>query len=77
MGGGDSDLGDPAYAHLDRIDVAFNERVERGAQIGTAHGRYKAHLHFEGRTKVGVEIGGGYGSPDQGQVDPTAFVRSH
>lgn len=68
------------YAHLDRIDVAVGDDVPRGAEIGTigtAHGRYKAHLHFEVRTTVGAAIGGGYGAPEQGQVDPTAFVAAH
>lgn len=67
------------YAHLDRIDVRPAEIVRRGARIGTigtAHGRYLAHLHFEIRTDAHLPLGGGYGVP-VGQVDPTAFLEEH
>lgn len=67
------------YAHLDRIDVAAGALVARGqaiGTIGTASGRYRAHLHLELRGAVGRPLGGGYGAPD-GQLDPTAFIRAH
>ena len=67
------------YAHLERIEVAAGDVVARGQQlgtIGTAGGRYRAHLHFELRAAVGRPLGGGYGEPD-GQLDPTAFIRGH
>ncbi len=66
------------YAHLDRIEVAAGEIVVRGAglgTIGTAHGRYWAHLHFEIRDRAGLPLGVGYGEA-AGNVDPTAFIRA-
>ncbi len=67
------------YAHLDTIEVAVGAAVTRGQRIGTigtAHGRYGAHLHFELRRGVGLPLAGGYGEP-VGHVDPTAFIRGH
>ncbi len=66
------------YAHLDSFEVTKGQHVEKGEQIGTigtAHGHYPAHLHLEVRTAVGADIGTGYGEPDQGQIDPSAFIR--
>jgi murein DD-endopeptidase MepM/ murein hydrolase activator NlpD len=67
------------YAHLDSFAVENGATVERGQQlgtIGTAHGQYWAHLHFEVRRTIGADIGGGYGKPEQGQVDPSRFITS-
>ena len=41
---------DSLYAHLDRISVREGQQVRRGqllGTIGTNHGMYPAHLHFE------------------------------
>jgi murein DD-endopeptidase MepM/ murein hydrolase activator NlpD len=67
------------YAHLDTVEVRAGAAVERGARlgtIGTAGGRYPAHLHFELRAAPGLPLGGGYGEP-AGHVDPSAFIRAH
>lgn len=67
------------YAHLARIDVVVGQRVARRqalGTIGTADGRYPAHLHLELRAVPGLPLGGGYGTPI-GQLDPTAFIRAH
>ena len=67
------------YAHLDRIDVTPGEWVARGwriATVGTAHGMYPAHLHFEIRRGDGVDIGGGYGQQPLNRLDPAATVRA-
>ncbi len=48
---------DSLYAHLDRRTVRKDQTVKRGQQIGTigtAHGRYAAHLHFEMRKNLEV-----------------------
>ncbi len=48
---------DSVYAHLDRILVRENQQVVRGQQvgtIGTAHGLYTAHLHFEIRKNLAI-----------------------
>lgn len=68
------------YAHLDTVLVQPGQRVERGQQlgtIGTAHGRYLAHLHFELRDIVGMDLGPGYAAERTGWVDPTAFILAH
>jgi murein DD-endopeptidase MepM/ murein hydrolase activator NlpD len=68
------------YAHLDTIAVAAGERVRRGqllGTIGTAGGRYPAHLHLELRTARGLPLGGGYGEDATGYLDPSAFIARH
>lgn len=48
---------DSLYGHLDRRDVRKDQIVKRGQQIGTigtAHGKYAAHLHFEMRKNLEV-----------------------
>ena len=48
---------DSLYSHLDRRTVSKDQIVRRGQQvgtIGTAHGRYAAHLHFEIRKNLQV-----------------------
>jgi murein DD-endopeptidase MepM/ murein hydrolase activator NlpD len=68
------------YAHLQRMDVLKGDVIMKGAPIGTigtAHGRYKAHLHLEIRTDIDMEIGGGYSKNTKGFVDPTAYINQH
>lgn len=65
------------YAHLDTMLVKEGQKVERGQKIGTignAHGKYKAHLHFEVRDKVGMDIGPGYSKNTEGYLEPTQFI---
>jgi murein DD-endopeptidase MepM/ murein hydrolase activator NlpD len=67
------------YAHLDRIETTLGATVERGQRIGTigtAHGRYLAHLHLEIRSP-GLPLGGGYSTDTTGYRDPTAFIRAN
>lgn len=68
------------YAHLDTIDVDEKQDVRRGEQIGTvgtAGGRYPAHLHFEMREFVTPFIGPGYRADTRGWIDPSAFIAAH
>jgi murein DD-endopeptidase MepM/ murein hydrolase activator NlpD len=68
------------YAHLDAMRVAPGTRVRRGeaiGTIGTAGGRYPAHLHFELRSALRRPTGAGYGDAVAGQLDATAFIRAH
>jgi murein DD-endopeptidase MepM/ murein hydrolase activator NlpD len=68
------------YAHCNEILVSENQWVSVGDKIGTignAHGRYKAHLHLELRSEVGLSIGKGYDSNTEGYLDPTEFIDSH
>src|SRR4051812_10696044 len=51
------------YAHVEKILVNPNDEIRRGQQIatvGTADGRYLAHLHFEMREFTTPFIGPGY-----------------
>jgi murein DD-endopeptidase MepM/ murein hydrolase activator NlpD len=48
---------DSVYAHLDKILIRDGQQVVRGQQvgtIGTAHGMYPAHLHFEIRKNLNI-----------------------
>ncbi len=68
------------YAHLDRMDVEAGAALKRGDQvgtIGTAGGRYYAHLHFEIRNIPFMHIGGGYSSNTAGFEDPTKFIKAN
>ena len=68
------------YAHLDEILVAPRQNVRRGEQIGTvgtAEGRYLAHLHFEMREFTTPFIGPGYREDTRGWIDPSAFIAAH
>lgn len=68
------------YAHCDTMMVKPNSWVEIGDQIGTigtAHGQYIAHLHFEIRDQLNMGIGGGYSRNTNGYIDPSKFIKSH
>ena len=65
------------YAHLDEIMVRLGETVQRGAEIGsvgTADGKYLAHLHFEVREGPYPGPGGGYADVPMNRVSPTRFL---
>jgi murein DD-endopeptidase MepM/ murein hydrolase activator NlpD len=65
------------YAHLDQMQVGWGTLVARGTRlgtVGTAHGNYPAHLHFEMRAADDVEIGSGYGMSKLNRLDPSATV---
>jgi murein DD-endopeptidase MepM/ murein hydrolase activator NlpD len=68
------------YAHVDEILVEPRQNVRRGEQIatvGTANGRYWAHLHFEMREFTTPFVGPGYRDDTRGWIDPSAFIASH
>src|ERR1700694_3480883 len=65
------------YGHLESMPVHAGEDVRRGQQIatvGTAGGRYFAHLHFEMREFVTPFVGPGYCEDTRGWLDPTGFI---
>lgn len=67
------------YAHFDTLLVKKNTYVKIGTPIGTigtAHGIYPAHLHFEMRHNVNMEIGGGYSPDTSGYLNPKKFIAS-
>lgn len=68
------------YAHVDRMLVAPQQNVRRGeaiATVGSAKGRYLAHLHFEMREFVTPFVGPGYRDDTRGWINPAEFIRQH
>jgi len=68
------------YGHVETMLVQAGDEVRRGQQIatvGTAGGRYFAHLHFQMREFVTPFIGPGYRKDMRGWLDPTAFIEAH
>lgn len=79
-GKGDRRFVQSYYAHVETIMCRVGENVRRGQQIatvGTADGRYLAHLHFEMREFITPFIGPGYRQDTRGWIDPIAFIRAH
>jgi murein DD-endopeptidase MepM/ murein hydrolase activator NlpD len=68
------------YAHLDTMLVQVGDTLQRGqklGKIGDAHGAYWAHLHFEMRHQIDMEVGGGYDEDTTGFLIPTQFIKNH
>jgi len=68
------------YGHVEKILVHAGEELRRGQQIatvGTANGRYFAHVHFEMREFTTPFIGPGYREDTRGWIDPSAFIQAH
>jgi Peptidase family M23 len=68
------------YGHVQDMLVHSGEMVKRGQQIatvGTANGRYFAHLHFEMREFLTPFIGAGYREDTRGWINPTKFIEEH
>jgi len=78
---GDVRYVDSLYGHLDRILCREGQRVDRGDKvgtIGTAHGQYPAHLHFEMRKDLRVGMYRSMFPRDyRSYFDPTQFVLTH
>ena len=68
------------YGHVQDMLVHPGETVKRGQQVatvGTANGRYFAHLHFEMREFLTPFIGAGYRQDTHGWINPTKFIEAH
>src|ERR1700736_2514594 len=68
------------YGHVEDMLVHPGETVMRGQQIatvGTADGRYFAHLHFDMREFITPFIGSGYRQDTRGWINPTKFIEEH
>lgn len=68
------------YAHLQNLQVKPGDLVRRGdriGSIGTANGRYTAHLHLEMRNFINMSLGPGYSDDHYGYLDPSEFIKNH
>lgn len=68
------------YAHCDTILVQPKTWVKKGTPIGTigtAHGAWLAHLHFEMRNDLDLPVGPGYSKNTAGYIDATKFIKEH
>ncbi len=68
------------YAHLQNIQVKSGDLLRRGdkiGSIGTANGRYMAHLHLEMRNFINMSLGPGYSDDHYGYLDPSDFIAKH
>ncbi|CAN5405806.1 peptidoglycan DD-metalloendopeptidase family protein [soil metagenome] len=68
------------YAHLDTMFFKAGVWVRKGTPIGTigtAHGRYYAHLHLELRERLAMPLGGGYSDDTTGYINPDWFIRKY
>ena len=72
---------DSLYGHLNTILVQRGQAVTRGEKIGTmgtAHGIYDAHLHFEIRKNLEIGMSRAAFARDlSNYYDPTQFILSH
>jgi murein DD-endopeptidase MepM/ murein hydrolase activator NlpD len=79
--GGNVKYIDSLYGHLQKMLVSRGQRVSRGQQIatmGTAHGQYDAHLHFEIRKNLEIGMSRSKFQKDfNNYFDPTQFINSH
>lgn len=70
------------YAHLKTVsDIPLGSLVGRGEQIGTvgtAHGNYLAHLHFEIIESIAHEAGmPGYGKTTFNRINPDELLKQY
>jgi murein DD-endopeptidase MepM/ murein hydrolase activator NlpD len=72
---------DSLYGHLNRLLVAEGQAVVRGQNLGTIgsnHGMYDAHLHFEIRKNLSIGMNRASFARDfSNYYDPTAFIQAH
>jgi murein DD-endopeptidase MepM/ murein hydrolase activator NlpD len=72
---------DSLYGHLNTILVRRGQAVSRGDNIGTmgtAHGIYDAHLHFEVRKNLEIGMSrAAFARDSSNYYDPTQFILAH
>jgi murein DD-endopeptidase MepM/ murein hydrolase activator NlpD len=72
---------DALYGHLNTMLVGRGQKVSRGQQIatmGTAHGQYDAHLHFEIRKNLEIGMSRSkFQKSFSNYYDPSQFIASH
>jgi murein DD-endopeptidase MepM/ murein hydrolase activator NlpD len=65
------------YRHCMELFIQDSQYIEYKqpiGRIGNCNGVYLAHLHFELRTNIYLNIGTGYGSKFEGYIDPLKFI---
>ncbi len=65
------------YAHMHNNNVRPGDLIRRGDKIGTigtADGKYVAHLHLELRDFINMSLGPGYSEDTFGFLDPSTFI---
>lgn len=79
--GGQTMFVDSLYGHLNDILVQEGQQVTRGQKIGTigtAHGQYAAHLHFEMRKNLRIGMARSAFARDYSNYwDPSEFIAAH
>ena len=69
---------DSLYAHLDRISVREGQQISKGQQVGTIgtnHGMYPPHLHFEIHRDLSIGVNHAAGTRDlRSYWLPTEFI---
>ena len=72
---------DSFYAHLLAIMTRVGQKVKRGQQIatlGSNHGMYPAHLHFEIRHNIHIGMErGNFAADTKNFADPTQFITQY
>ncbi|MFP6872802.1 MAG: M23 family metallopeptidase [Verrucomicrobiales bacterium] len=72
---------DSLYGHLNERTVVLNQRVTRGQKIGTIgtnHGMYIAHLHFEIRKNLSIGMHRSkFAKTYANYYSPTSFIRAN
>ncbi len=80
-GDGELCMVDSLYGHLDVRDVRMYQVVKRGQKvgtIGTAHGKYAAHLHFEMRKNLQIGMQrSSYARDYSNYYSPRQFIKLH
>jgi murein DD-endopeptidase MepM/ murein hydrolase activator NlpD len=74
---GSMELLQVVYAHLKDVEVRPGQRLARGGRIGsvgTAEGKYWAHLHFELRRGPWINPGTGYADAALNRISPEAYI---
>ncbi|MEO6846280.1 MAG: M23 family metallopeptidase [Chthoniobacterales bacterium] len=79
--GGEVKTVDSLYAHMDRIMVREGQQILRGQQVGTIgtnHGMYPAHLHFEMRKNIYIGVNHSSFKRDfSNYFSPSQFIGQH
>lgn len=68
------------YAHEKDVFVESNTFIKRGAPLGTMgnlDGKIYSHLHFEMRTTIDMDLGGGYSTDTTGYISPKNFINKN